>query len=200
MRHRSLIAAFTALCVIGVTISCSNDSPTSPSSEAAREPASRSLLGNPVTVVPLQRTSPLNANVQTSATIGILGGTLSIPQAGFQLVIPPLALTSPVTITATALAGSAVAYELAPHGLTFIVPALATQNLGGTQARLGGPVSSLSLFVGYFPNSLQLTSVTELLSLQLNLLSQTSTATITHFSGYVWSSGRSEEGSEGGAQ
>jgi hypothetical protein len=148
-------------------------------------------------VIPLQRTSSL-ATQSKSATIGILGGTIVIPSAGFSLVVPPLAVTSPVTITVTAVAGSNVAYTFEPHGLQFLLPAIATQSLVATDAGWGGSVNPLSLFVGYFPNLTNLTSVTELLNLQLNLPLQTSTALLTHFSGYVWSSGRAgeSEGSE----
>jgi hypothetical protein len=152
-----------------------------------------------MTVIPLQRTSALATNQTKTATIGILGGTISIPSAGLTLVVPALAVTSPVTITVTALAGSDVAYTFEPHGLRFLLPAIATQSLAATDARFGGSVNPLSLFVGYFPSLTNITSITELLNLQLNLPLQTSTALFTHFSGYVWSSGRAEEreGSEG---
>jgi hypothetical protein len=68
-----------------------------------------------------------------------------------------------------------------------------TQDLSETEARLGGTVNPLSLYLGYFPNSSDITSVTELLSLQVNLPLQISTGLIWHFSGYALSSGRADE-------
>lgn len=194
MRLRSLCTGLSVVIVCVAAASCSRDNLTSPHANAEpRDPASLGLLGSPVTVIPLQRTSALATNQTQSATIGILGGTISIPSAGLTLVVPALAVTSPVTITVTALAGSNVAYTFEPHGLRFLLPAIATQSLVATDARFGGSVNPLSLFVGYFPSLTNLTSITELLNLQLNLPLQTSTALFTHFSGYVWSSGRTEE-------
>jgi hypothetical protein len=149
-------------------------------------------------VVPLHRTSPLATAQSASARIGALGGQLSLPDAGLTVVVPPLSLVSNVTITVTALAGSDVAYEFSPHGLAFLVPLVATQNLQNTDARLGGVIDPLTLYVGYFPDSTQITSVTELLSLRVDLLAQTSTALLSHFSGYVWASGH-DDSSDGAA-
>lgn len=151
--------------------------------------ASHLLLSSATTVTPLARTTPLAAPITVTKTIGLLGGTIAIPQAGVTVVVPSLALTSPTTISVTALAGSNVAYEFAPHGITFNVPLVMTQSLVGTQAASGGSVNPLSLFVGYFPNSSNTTSVTELLGVNLNLLGQVATTTLWHFSGYIYASG-----------
>src|SRR5262249_16889655 len=113
-------------------------------------------------------------------------------------VVPPLALVTPITITVTAPAGSNVAYEFSPHGTSFLVPVTATQDLSVTDAKTGGSIDPLSLFVGYFPDSTNIASVTELLSLRIDLLTQTSTVLLPHFSGYMWSSGRTSD-DDGGA-
>jgi hypothetical protein len=192
----TLVTAFIALA--GVT-ACTTDSSTSPSGNNTRRDSTTSIRGdvlqNPITIVALQRTSPLAAPESASARIGMLGGQLSLPGAGLTVVVPPLALVTPVTITVTALAGSNVAYEFSPHGLQFVTPVVATQDLSVTQARAGGSIDPLLLFVGYFPSSSNPTSVTELLSLQINLLQQTSTVLLPHFSGYIWSSGRTSDDS-----
>ena len=196
MRLRSLLTVFAVASSLGLAVSCSNDSPTTPPAAPPTKggPANTTLLGSPVTIIPLQRTSPLATNEVAQKRIGILGGTLVLPNAGLTIVVPPLALTSPVTITATALAGSNVAYEFQPHGVTFLAPVVMTQDLSVTQARTGGTIDPLLLYLGYFPNSSNITSVTELLSLQLNLPLQTSTGLIWHFSGYVYATGRADEG------
>lgn len=178
---------------------CTNDSVTAPSNGAVAAPsaASQALLGGllaqPATVSPLLRTTPLASNLTASATIGPLGGVLSVPGAGLTVVVPPLAVLTPTKMSVTALAGSAVAYEFAPHGIKFSVPLVATQSLRGTQAEAGGLINPLSLFAGYFPDANRITSVSELLNLNVNVLGQTSVLTIWHFSGYIIATGRSSD-------
>lgn len=184
--------------VVGMSLalaSCSPNEPVAPPS-AAPPAASQSLLGSltgvltsPVTVQPLQRTKPLASNISASAYIGPLGGTISIPGAGLTVVVPALALPSRTLVTVTAMAGSNVAYEFAPHGIKFPVPLVVTQSLTNTQAQSGGLVSPLTLKAGYFPDSSNVTSVTELLDVNVNLLSQTAVFTVWHFSGYILAGG-----------
>src|SRR5262245_39080654 len=195
MRLRPLFTVLAVASSLGLAVSCSNDSPTTPPAATPRQVggANRTLLGSPITIIPLHRTTPLATNEVVSKRIGLLGGTLVLPNAGLTIVVPALAVTSPVTITATALAGSNVAYEMQPHGLKFLAPVVATQDLSITEARTGGTINPLLLYLGYFPNSANITSITELLSLQLNLPLQTSTGLIWHFSGYIWATGRAEE-------
>ena len=199
MRLRPLFAVLAVASSLGLAVSCSSDSPTTPPAAAPTrgERAKTTLLASPIAIIPLQRTSPLATNEVAQGRIGIFGGTLVLPNAGLTIVVPPFALSSPVTITATALAGSNVAYEFEPHGLQFLAPVAMTQDLSVTEARAGGTIDPLLLFLGYFPNSSNITSVTELLSLQLNLPLQTSTGLIWHFSGYVLSSGRDDESPAG---
>jgi hypothetical protein len=184
-----------AVVLLAGNVSCARDNPTAPRSHsvAASTAAARTVFPSPVTITPLQRATPLAANQQVSTTIGILGGTLEIPSAGLTISVPPLAVLSPTTITATALAGSSVAYEFAPHGLQFLAPVVATQSLQGTEAGVGGPLFGRLLYVGYFANGGLISTVTELLNAPVNLLGLTSTTTLWHFSGYTWSSGREAE-------
>jgi hypothetical protein len=192
MRLHSWMAVVVLGTIVG-SASCARDNPTAPPQRLAPpQTTSRTLFGSPVTIVPLQRVMPLVTNQQTSATIGVFGGTLALPSAGIVVVVPPLAVVSPTTITVTALAGSAVAYEFAPHGLQFLAPVVATQSLQSTEAGLGGPRYGQPLYVGYFANSGLISSVTELLNAPVNLLGLTSTTVLWHFSGYVWSSGNEE--------
>ena len=193
MRYRSL-RTLTVAVVGGLLINgCgSHDNPVAPEAALSASPAaSASLLGlSTTTVTALQRTTPLAKPITTSAYIGALGGKLTIPGAGLTVVVPPLALTSTKLITVTALAGSNVAYDFGPSGTKFLVPLVVTQDLRNTQAKSGGLINPLSLFVGYFPDDKNILSVTELLNLNVNLLSQTAVFTVTHFSGYIVASGR----------
>jgi hypothetical protein len=196
LRLFTLTATITAALF---TYGCANDSVTAPSSAVPRPPSAASqtllgtLLGQPTTVTPLLRTAPLASSLTASATIGPLGGVLTVPGAGLTVVVPPLAVLTPTTMSVTALAGSAVAYEFAPHGIKFSVPLVATQSLKGTQAQTGGLINPLSLFAGYFPDANRVTSVSELLNLNINVLGQTSVLTIWHFSGYIIATGRSSD-------
>jgi hypothetical protein len=190
---------FTLTAAIAASVlayGCTADNLTAPTSAPAAPAApTQTLLGSllsTTTVTPLLRTKPLPSAVTASATIGPLGGVLSIPSAGITVVVPPLAVLKATKISVTALAGSNVAYEFAPHGIKFTVPLVATQSLSGTQARTGGLINPLSLFAGYFPDSTKVASVTELLNLNVNVLNQTSILTIWHFSGYIIATGRSD--------
>jgi hypothetical protein len=198
LRLRPFITLSATITAALLASGCANDSVTAPASTpvAAPEAASQTLLGSllstPTTVTPLLRTTPLKSALTTSATIGPLGGVLSLPGAGLTVVVPPLAVKTATKMSVTALAGSSVAYEFQPHGIKFLVPLVATQSLKGTQAQSGGLINPLSLFAGYFPDGTKITSVTELLNLNVNVLSQTSVLTIWHFSGYIIATGRSD--------
>ena len=192
MRRRILLiaAATTAL----VAAACvSTDNPVAPpSAPLAPSAANQSLLGlgGATTVTPLHRTKALLQPLSASANIGPLGGTLAIPGAGILVVIPPLAVPKAQKITVTATAGSNVAYEFAPHGLKFNLPLVVTQNLSGTDASKTGSIDPLTLFAGYYPDSTNVTSITEQLNVNINLLNQLATFTVWHFSGYILASGR----------
>jgi hypothetical protein len=139
----------------------------------------------------LQRTTPLAAPITVTKSIGSEGGTLSIPQAGVSVVVPRGALAQPTTITMTARAGSLVAYDFAPHGITFAKPLVFQQQLKGTNASL---LTAPLLQLGYYsdPNLLTGTGglVSELLGGAVDLLTGTFTAPIPHFSGYIVTCGR----------
>jgi hypothetical protein len=141
----------------------------------------------------LQRTSPLAADITVSQTIGSTGGTLSIPAAGVTVVVPYGALSAPTLITMTARKGSLVAYDFAPHGITFAKPLVFTQKLQGTTASL---LNSSFLQLGYYSDPSLLTAVgglvSELLGGNVNLLTWTYTGTIKHFSGYMMGCGLAE--------
>src|SRR5437879_5853601 len=177
MRARSL-TTFVAAVALSLSIAgCgATDSPVAPPLQrqpvATGPEARHTLLGSPETVIPLLRDSAIPSNIIVTKTIGLLGGTISIPSAVVTVVIPALALTSNHSISVTALAGSNLAYEFSPHGLTFNLPVVMTQDLTHTQVQ-HGLVNPLNLFVGYFPNSTNVTSVTEELGVGVTLHNMT---------------------------
>lgn len=198
MRLRSLTTLAVAAAATLIASGCANDSPAAPKSElpaatpaapqASLTSALGSLLGSPTTITPLQRNTPLRADIVVSKTIGVLGGTIVVPDAGLTLVVPPLAVAKNTTFRVTARAGSAVAYEFEPHGTKFTLPLVMTQSLRGVKT--DNALLNLGLSLGYFPDSNAPTSVTELLNVNLDLLNSTAISTIWHFSGYIYASGR----------
>jgi hypothetical protein len=194
MRLRFLTTfAVAALATLSAS-ACSNESPSAPPNVAAPAAASQSLLGlgstSTHTVIPLLRSTPLPADITVSQTIGALGGTISIPAAGLTLVVPPLAMSKSTSFVITARKGSYIAYDMEPHGTQFLVPLVATQSLANTNVR---SLVNVSLWVGYYPDPTHITTVTDLLSVQVDLLKLTAVSTIPHFSGYIWASGLEDQ-------
>jgi hypothetical protein len=140
------------------------------------------------------RSKPLLNPITVTKTIGRSGGVLSIPAAGVTVVVPAGALNGDTRITMTARAGSLLAYDFAPHGVTFNVPLVFNQNLNGTNA---GLLSPLGLKLGYYsdPSLLGKTTalVSEVVTGLTSILTRTFTAPIKHFSGYIVICGRSDE-------
>jgi len=190
----------TILLGVAAVSSCSTDQPTAslpsqpaPVSASTHAP-NATLLGavtSLISVHGLLRTTPLAAPITVTKDIGSAGGTLSIPEAGVTVVVPSGALAATTTITMTARAGSLVAYDFAPHGITFARPLVFTQQLRGTNASL---LTAPLLGLAYYQDASLLTAtgglVSELLGGATNLLTWTFTSTIPHFSGYVVTSDR----------
>jgi hypothetical protein len=137
------------------------------------------------------RTTPLASSITVSTTIGRSGGVLSIPAAGVSVVVPYGALNTDTQITMTARAGYLLAYDFAPHGVTFNVPLVFNQSLNNTNV---GLLSPLTLELGYYsdPSLLGTTTalVSEVITGLTSILTRTFTAPIKHFSGYLVICGR----------
>ena len=189
--HRVAAIALSALTLV----SCSTDLPTalpqlqqSPPQEASSDLLGlTSLLG----MNGLQRTRALAVPITVSKAIGPDGGTIAIPEAGVTVTVPRGALAATTKITMTARSGTLVAYDFAPHGITFAKPLVFSQKLSGTNATL---LSAPLLRLGYYEDANLLTKtggvVSQLLGGVVNALSWTFTSSIPHFSGYMVSCGR----------
>lgn len=192
MRLRPLPTFAAALVALLTIAGCGRDTATAPSQPTQIAPASsasHTLLGSPITVTPLLRVTPLAQDIVVSKTIGLLGGTISVPGAGLTVVVPPLAVSKSTVFKITARAGSQVAYDFEPHGTKFLLPLVTTQNLTGMQ----GDGSLLSLLqLGYYPDGTHPTTVTELLTVTVSLLHLTAVSTVWHFSGYIYLTGRDD--------
>jgi hypothetical protein len=189
--HRVAAIALSALTLV----SCSTDLPTAlpQLQQSPRQEASSDLLGltSLLGMNGLQRTRALAVPITVSKAIGRDGGTLAIPEAGVTVTVPTGALSASTKITMTARAGTLVAYDFAPHGITCAKPLVFSQKLSGTNATL---LSAPLLRLGYYEDASLLTKtggvVSQLLGGVVNALSWTFTSSIPRFSGYMVSCGR----------
>jgi len=197
---RSTVSRFIGMFALIAAAGCGDrSSVTAPTAGPA---APRSILSSPASVNVVTRNTPLATSLSATKTIGVLGGTISIPAAGITVVVPALALSSSTQITVTAVAGNQVAYEFAPHGITFNVPLVVTQSLVGTSAQ--GTLLSV-LKAGYFQNLTDLNPtngtgvVSELLNASVGVGGLTTVFPVYHFSGYLVATGltSTDDGSEG---
>jgi hypothetical protein len=196
MKPTPTLRRLVALAVGALTLaSCGGETPTLPRlQQSAPEAPASDLLGGLTSLLGvngLQRTQALAAPITVSQSIGPDGGTLAIPQAGVTVTVPRGALAATTKITMTARAGTLVAYDFAPHGITFAKPLVFSQQLRGTNATL---LTAPLLGLAYYEDASLLTKtgglVTQLLGGTVNTLTWTFTGSIPHFSGYMVSCGR----------
>ena len=169
---------------------CARDaaSPVEPTAAIPSKPSSALLGLLPVRGV--TRAVPLAQDISVSAVIGAKGGTITIPDAGLTLVVPPNAVSKNTTFTATAIAGRLVAYEFEPHGTTFAVPLQFSQDLKKTSL-LGALTGPLLMDGAYFTSrdklntTLGVALVSEKLDAVTDLLNFRVGFPINHFSGYL---------------
>ena len=135
-------------------------------------------------VTVLGRAVPLRSHITVGAAIGPAGGTITIPETGFTLVVPKGAVRGVVKFSVTAMAGASVAYDFAPHGIKFKVPLQFRQSLTVTTALPG-----MALMGGYFKDKKQVdrdemkAKVDESISIRLE--SGSVVFNLWHFSGYL---------------
>jgi hypothetical protein len=151
---------------------------------------------------PLHRTTALEQPVTWSFVAGPNGVTSSNSATGLTISIPRGALASDVAITVTAIEGTPVAYGFAPHGLQFAKDVRLTQSLRNTRV---GLLNILLLQGGHFSGDAPLFSgelalVNEVSPAQLNLLSNSMSFPIRHFSGWIAGSGRSSSDTQADGQ
>ena len=193
MNTRVSVAGLLAAVAVGFVVSSCSDSRSPVGPTAATGPSR--LIAGPTRLDVVSWDTPVTTAQSASATIGLLGGQISMPGLGLTVTIPAFAVTAPTTITVTAVPGSTVAYEFEPHGTQFNVPLIVQQSLAGTNAADDfGKIRGV-LYGGYFadPSALDPVGgtalVNEVLRVSIDKLLGTATFTITHFSGYLLGTG-----------
>lgn len=203
---RKFLATLGVILALGMSHACRMDkalAPTGHSSQGSTEFSTRGRAAHDIdpaveTVVPLKRATYLAQDVSQTAVIGPGGGTISIAAAGAIVVFPPGAVRTRTAITMTAKAGWSVAYEFAPHGITFAAPVMVQQDLKCTQVRSARDAKRVQ--AGYYPEnfggifldgarSLARVSELRLVDLDYPLNPHAARFYIYHFSGYLMSSG-----------
>ena len=194
---RAFLALTTATAVLATGCSDSTTSPSSTSSPAVEHSASSShllgeLLGtltNTLLATPVHRSKALAEDVSWKFTVGPSGGQSSNSKVGLTVHVPKGALDRSVTITVTALKGTAVAYRFEPH-LEFDKKVVLTQSLSGLEYSLLDAMYGAH-FEGDSPEYTSSGSavVTELVGATLNLLTNSVSFGVRHFSGWIVASG-----------
>jgi hypothetical protein len=178
---------------------CADQPPTgpNPAGPAAHASSYRTTTSTTTTVSALLRNVPLAANVTKMWTIKrSTGGSIDWPEMGLKVIVPANAFQAKeMTISVTALAGAAIAYDFAPAGTRFALPLALSQGLKGTswyKADFGKTLQG-----AYFKSAAQVSDSTntaqadELLPADTDLLKSQVRLKVTHFSGYMVSTNAS---------
>lgn len=203
-----------------VALSCSDYSPTAPPLAAATQAPNGLLSGLLGTVtnrlgsvlkvivgvvdpngieVRAVKWAPSHVNQvrSVSGTIGVNGGTLSIPGSDFTITFPYGALSAPTAITIISDGSGYVSYDMRPHGMVFAKPVIVTQRLRNTSVY--GTADAWSSVGAYFPTdpldlsgilkALETTTTTIFASPYGGNTPELETWQLKHFSRYMLASG-----------
>ncbi len=199
--RKSLTAVLAVAVAVAVTVGCHDQSSplAPPSGASARASAPEIALldradAKQKPLFPLRRVVPIADGASWSFVATPKGTVNRNPTAGLTIIVPAGAVTTNTNITVTTVGGSLVAYRLDPHGMHFGVPLLFVQDLRGT-VNTKGPVTG-AYFAGDAPQidakSHQL-SVTEVEPTFGDDHTHSATMLVSHFSGYIFASGRSSD-------
>jgi hypothetical protein len=154
------------------------------------------ILLTPTKVATVRRSKPLARTVVAKKVIGREGGVFTVPGTGLTVSVAPGAVSVPTTFSATAYAGSAIAYDFAPHQ-KFAAPIVLTQTFAGTNAasllsngqKIEGAYFAKTTDVDW-KNAAGTTS--EVLSTHIDPSKSSVSIGVLHFSGYMMATGRSD--------
>lgn len=183
---RTLLFVGAAGLALG-TAACTTDGPTSLPSQTASFAKSAGGNGGLATEVTALAWTKAAKERTASAVIGKAGGELKIP-SGARLVVPPGAVSANVTFRVTQVAGTLVAYDFEPHGITFAVPLVLEQPINGTNFE---SFINPKLQGAYFKDVKQLNQTTgkaivdEFRPTVLSVDRKWIRFSIDHFSGYI---------------
>jgi hypothetical protein len=172
---RAVVAALVGLSILSSSCGDAPSSPTNIRAPEAGVETDASLLGWLLNSLNLLSCTPLPA-ATTTQTVGAAGGTINV--GPHKLVIPAGALSSNVTITATAPSVPRREVQFQPHGLQFEEKATLTMSY----AQCSLVAQLIPKKIVYVDDNLNILEL--LLSLD-NFLAKKVTGKLDHFSGYV---------------
>ena len=190
---RATLRAFApalALAVAGLTVACA-DGPTAPRAPGAASAPRLEVVDPSVEADVLQRVDSVADTVTTVLHVDGNGGKYRVA-GGLLIDVPAATFRDPITLTVKTLPGRAVAYEFAPHGITFKKPLVMHQDLRGTKWE----AHASQLEAGYFASTSDLSAsmtkaqIREFLRTQVDTKGQKAIFPVSHFSGYLMSTGR----------
>ncbi len=199
MIRSTLLRSISAVIGAFLMASCSDSGVIDPGSEGALTPpgltdAPRDVSGTALKA--LWWRDRLSSPVSVTQTIGVLGGTISIPQTGLTVSFPAGAVEAPIEITITADT-EYVAYKMAPAGTQFLAPVTVTQSLPFTA--LDNRPLTAPVFVAYIADDnvsltgnvpvKELEPAQTIFSLNAPLIPVAQVWIIRHFSRYMLASG-----------
>ena len=171
-RRLSLVVAIAVAAATGWSCARGSDATTAP---VAATGQSADLLGIDLGGLDLGLLSCKSVPSYSATTvIGSAGGTLTV--GPHTLVVPQGALSSNVTISASTIAGKTVQVHFEPEGLKFSKSAALTMSYASC-----GAINGLGLKVVYVDGR----TILEVLPSLPNLLNQTVTGSLSHFSNYA---------------
>ena len=187
MRLTQLIRrSAAALAMVGLA-GCANDGVSGPEATPVAEAPASLTTTTPAGL--LARPVALASTLSSSATIGPLGGTISLSKVGLKVIVPAGALLTSTRITVSTY-NKALGYDFQPHGTKFLVPLVIVQSVPADFT----PPSLLN--VVYVADRTQVDESTmtananEFLPLALDTGLGQITFSVSHFSGYMLSTGR----------
>jgi hypothetical protein len=201
-------ATFAAAIITAILAACSSaaapsiespDRSVDPSAAQAlaRAKAMSATLPSSYVAQGVLRERPLTRAIAVTQVISNSGGTIDIPEADFRLEVPSGAFTEPtMTITVTALAGVAAAYDFEPHGTTFLAPLKFVQGLSHTNFHRARARDGFQPEGAYFADAslvdptTGIAVVSEVTPADVLLSNDQLTFPVWHFSGYMASTGR----------
>jgi len=214
MTHRTLfrtLAAALAASLLGT--GCSPDRLAAPDAGPSLAAADHIAPTSSKPVIPtvpidtvgvLQWEKPLKQNMSVTVKVSPKGGHVDLGATGLTLYFAPGAVSQTLTVTATAYAGSAVAYSFEPHGTVFNAPVYVVQRLDHTTYRHARGLNK-TVQGAYMPDGLAdlsadgktavvsevYNTAIEKLRDRLGQLAQVDAVfEIHHFSGYILTGGR----------
>ena len=172
--------------VATAVVACGQDTASGP----AATPVMATSSVTTTTAGLLPRPAALSTTQSTSATIGPLGGTLSLAKVGLTVIVPPGALLAPTKITVSTY-NKALGYDFQPHGTVFHLPLTIVQKVPTTSFSLPSTLSTAYVADrSQVDESTMTAQVNEFLPLAIDTGLGQITFQVWHFSGYMLSTGR----------